>query len=42
MIYGQKAYERYHEACNKENMPQTQLNFCSFETEDEIDKEMKN
>jgi len=39
-IYEQRAYERYHEACNKGNMPQTQLNFCSFEIEDEIDKEI--
>ena len=39
-IYEQRAYERYHEACNKGDMPQTQLNFCSFEIEDEIDKEI--
>ena len=39
-IYEQRAYERYHEACNKGEMPQTRLNFCSFGIEDEIDKEI--
>ena len=39
-IYEQRAYERYHEACNKGYMPQIQLNFCAFEIEDEIDKEI--
>jgi len=35
------AYARYDEACDKYNMTQTELNFCSFEIAEEIDKEIK-
>ena len=34
------AYARYDEACDKYNMTQTELNFCSFEIAEEIDKEI--
>ena len=39
-IYQQRAYARYDEACDKFNMTQTELNFCSNEIAEEIDKEI--
>ena len=39
-IYQQRAYARYDVACDKFNMTQTELNFCSFEMAEQIDKEI--
>ena len=39
-IYQQRAYASYDEACDKFNMTQTELNFCSNEIAEEIDKEI--